>query len=106
MVAHGSRVQPRVDAHEQNAEARRLDVRGPRLLIHLSQGGRVDVEDPPKATRPRGGVVRFLFQGRPSVLVKEFGTERKAGWWVLGEGDEGPLAALGPEPGSPGFARL
>jgi len=83
-----------------------LDFGGPRLLIHLSQGGRVDVEDPPKATRPRGGVVRFLFQGRPSVLVKEFGTERKAGWWVLGEGDEGPLAALGPEPGSPGFARL
>jgi len=83
-----------------------LDFGGPRLLIHLSQGGRVDVEDPPKATRPRGGVVRFLFLGRPSLLVKEFGTERKAGWWVLGEGDEGPLAALGPEPGSPEFARL
>jgi len=83
-----------------------LDFGGPRLLIHLSQGGRVDVEDPPKATRPRGGVVRFLFHGRPSLLVKEFGTERKAGWWVLGEGDEGPLAALGPEPGSPEFARL
>jgi formamidopyrimidine-DNA glycosylase len=29
--------------------------------------------------------------------VKEFGHERKAGWWVLAEGDEGPLAKLGPE---------
>jgi formamidopyrimidine-DNA glycosylase len=37
------------------------------------------------------------------VLVKEFGRERKAGWWVLAEGDEGPLAKLGPEPDSPEF---
>jgi formamidopyrimidine-DNA glycosylase len=29
--------------------------------------------------------------------VKEFGHERKAGWWVLAEGDEGPLSRLGPE---------
>jgi formamidopyrimidine-DNA glycosylase len=29
--------------------------------------------------------------------VKEFGKERKAGVWVLGPGDDGPLAALGPE---------
>src|SRR4030095_2040704 len=43
---------------------------------------------------------------RPSVLVKEFGRERKAGWWVLAEGDEGPLAKLGPEPDSPEFERL
>ena len=79
---------------------------GPRLLVHLSQGGRVDVEEPPKSTKPRGSVVRFLFEGRPSVLVKEFGTERKAGWWVLAAGDDGPLAALGPEPDSEEFARL
>jgi formamidopyrimidine-DNA glycosylase len=79
---------------------------GPRLLVHLSQGGRVDVEDPPKATRPRGGVVRLRFQDRPSVLVKEFGTERKAGWWVLAEEDEGPLGSLGPEPDSERFAEL
>jgi len=70
---------------------------GPRLLVHLSQGGRVDVEDPPKATKPKNGVVRIAVEGRPSVLIKEFGTERKAGWWVLAEGDEGPLAGLGPE---------
>ena len=75
-----------------------------RLLIHLSQGGRIDVEDPPKTTRPRGAVVRFRFEGRPSILVKEFGTERRAGWWVLRKGDEGPLAKLGPEPLSEEFA--
>ena len=31
------------------------------------------------------------------MLVKEFGKERKAGWWVLAPGDDGPLAKLGPE---------
>jgi formamidopyrimidine-DNA glycosylase len=79
---------------------------GPRLLVHLSQGGRIDVEDPPKSTRPKGAVVRLRFDGRPSVLVKEFGTERKAGWWVLAEDDEGPLASLGPEPDSVAFSEL
>jgi formamidopyrimidine-DNA glycosylase len=77
-----------------------------RLLVHLSQGGRVDVEDPPKATRPRGAVLRFRFQGRPSILVKEFGTERRAGWWVLREDDPGPLVKLGPEPLTEEFAAL
>jgi formamidopyrimidine-DNA glycosylase len=70
---------------------------GDRLLVHLSQGGRLDVESPPKATKPRGAVARLRFADRPSLLVKEFGTERKAGIWVLAEGDEGPLADLGPE---------
>jgi formamidopyrimidine-DNA glycosylase len=68
-----------------------------RLLFHLSQGGRVDVEAPPKSTRPRGAVVRFRLTERPSVLVKEFGKQRKVGWWVLAPGDAGPLAKLGPE---------
>jgi formamidopyrimidine-DNA glycosylase len=79
---------------------------GPRLLVHLSQGGRIVVEDPPKATKPRGAVLRVRFEGRPSLLVKEFGTERRAGWWVLAPGDEGPLAGLGPEPDSEAFADL
>lgn len=83
-----------------------IDLAGSRILVHLSQGGRVDVEDPPKATRPKPGVVRFRFQGRPSVLVKEFGTQRKAGYWLLGEDDDGPLGTLGPEPGSEEFADL
>jgi formamidopyrimidine-DNA glycosylase len=68
-----------------------------RLLFHLSQGGRVDVESPPKATKPRGSVVRLRPQDRPSILVKEFGTQRKAGWWILRPEDDGPLAKLGPE---------
>jgi formamidopyrimidine-DNA glycosylase len=79
---------------------------GPRILVHLSQGGRIDIEDPPKSTRPRGGIVRFELEGRPSVLMKEFGTERKAGWWVLAKGDEGPLAKLGPDPFSDAFSEL
>ena len=70
---------------------------GMRVLVHLSQGGRVDVEAPPKSTKPRGAVVRLRVHDRPSVLVKEFGHERKAGWWVLGAGDDGPLDKLGPE---------
>jgi len=74
-----------------------LDLGAPRILVHLSQGGRIDVEYPPKVTRPRGAVVRLSFGGRPSVLVKEFGRERKVGWWVLAEDDGGPLAALGPD---------
>jgi formamidopyrimidine-DNA glycosylase len=81
----------------------------PRLLIHLSQGGRIDVESPPKASKPKGSVLRIAFRGPerpPSILVKEFGTERKAGWWIVAPGEEGPLAALGPEPDSPAFAEL
>ncbi|HEX6845160.1 MAG TPA: DNA-formamidopyrimidine glycosylase family protein [Actinomycetota bacterium] len=72
-------------------------VDGRRLLAHLSQGGRVDVEPSPKTTKPRGAVVRLRFVDRPAALVKEFGTQRKAGWWVLAAGDDGPLAKLGPE---------
>ena len=36
--------------------------------------------------------------------MKEFGKERKAGWWVLAPGDDGPLEKLGPEVLSEGFA--
>src|SRR5262245_17027967 len=68
---------------------------GRRLLFHLSQGGRVDVESPPKATKPRGAVLRIRAVDRPSVLLKEFGHERKAGWWVLAPGDDGPLEKIG-----------
>ena len=70
---------------------------GDRILVHLSQGGRLDVEAPPKSTKPRGSVARFRFAQRPSLLVKEFGKERKAGVWALAADDDGPMAALGPE---------
>ena len=85
---------------------------GTRIVLHLSQAGRLDLEDPPKKTKPRGSVARFVFADGPDdldgkgigVLVREHGTQRKASWWVLGPGDEGPLAGLGPEPGSEAFA--
>lgn len=80
---------------------------GYRVAVHLSQAGRVDLEVPPKATRPRGSLVRLTFSSPPAaVLLREHGTQRKAGWWVLGPGDEGPLATLGPEADSEAFAQL
>ena len=83
-----------------------FELGGPRMLIHLSQGGRVELEDGLNATRPRGGVVRLRFEDRPVVFVREYGTQRKAGWWVLAPGDEGPLAKLGPEPDDSAFRDL
>jgi formamidopyrimidine-DNA glycosylase len=74
-----------------------------RVLVHLSQAGRLDVEEAAKRTKPKGSVVRLRFDDDSAVLVREHGTERKAGWWVLGPGDDGPLAGLGPEPGSAAF---
>jgi formamidopyrimidine-DNA glycosylase len=85
------------------------DYGGPRLLIHLSQGGRVDVEKPPKQTRPKGAVLRLVFDGPggpTGVLVREYGTQRKAGCWTLAPGDDGPLGVLGPEPFSDAFEQL
>ena len=82
-----------------------------RVLIHLSQAGRLDIEEPPKRTRGgKGGVVRLRF-GTPeqpdvAILVREHGTERKAAWWVLAPGDDGPLTRLGPEPDTDDFATL
>ncbi len=75
-----------------------------RIMFHLSQAGRLDFEQPPKKTRPKGAVVRWRFSEDRAVLVREFGTERKAGWWVLAPGDEGPVGKLGPEATSPDFA--
>jgi formamidopyrimidine-DNA glycosylase len=84
-----------------------LDFGGPRVFVHLSQAGRVDVEDPPKTTRGgKGGVVRLRFDNDIALLVREYGTERKAGWWVVGEGEVGPVEGLGPEPDSEEFAEF
>ncbi len=98
---------------------------GTRVVLHLSQAGRVDFEQPAKSTRPRGAVARFTFDnggqlededgdrdgagaggGTRAVLVREHGTKRKASWWVLAPGDDGPLAGLGPEPDSAEFDDL
>ena len=78
---------------------------GLRIVFHLSQAGRVDLESPPKRTKPKGAVVRWRFSDDRAVLVREHGTERKAGWWVLAPGDDGPLAGLGPEAASDEFAQ-
>ena len=80
---------------------------GYRIALHLSQAGRVDLELPPKSTRPRGSLVRLTFSHPcAAVLVREHGTQRKAGWWVLAPGDDGPLETLGPEVDSDAFAEL
>ena len=87
---------------------------GNRIVLHLSQAGRLDIEEPPKKTKPRGAVARFVFgQGDAGldgtgigILVREYGTQRKASWWVLAPGDDGPLDGLGPEPGSQEFAHF
>jgi formamidopyrimidine-DNA glycosylase len=85
-----------------------------RIVLHLSQAGRLDVEEPPKKTKPRGAVARFVFGAGAAgldgpgigILVREHGTQRKASWWVLAPDDDGPLAGLGPEPGTDAFAEL
>jgi formamidopyrimidine-DNA glycosylase len=76
-----------------------------KVLAHLSQGGRVDLEQPPKSTKPKGAVVRFVFEGA-AILIKEFGHERKAAWWVLPAEDQGPLEGIGPEPFSEEAAKI
>lgn len=76
------------------------------LVLHLSQGGRIDVESPAKRTKPKGAVARLTFDSGDGFLIKEYGTERKAALWVLETGELGPLDGLGPEPFSDAFAEL
>ncbi|MFN2526396.1 MAG: DNA-formamidopyrimidine glycosylase family protein [Actinomycetota bacterium] len=77
-----------------------------RVLMHLSQAGRVEFEDPPRTGKPKGAVARFHFAALPALFVKEYGTDRKAGLWILRSDDDGPLRGLGPEPSSDEFAKL
>lgn len=83
-----------------------LEFETARILLHLSQAGRLDVESPPKATKPKGVVTRFEFDNDTALLLREFGTERKAGWWVIAKGELGPLENLGPEANSDEFAHF
>lgn len=76
------------------------------LIMHLSQGGRIDVESPAKRTKPKGAVARLTFDSGDGFLVKEYGTERKAALWVSSSNDLGPLEGLGPEPFSEAFEQL
>src|SRR5271155_2717603 len=77
-----------------------------RLLIHLSQAGRLDIEEKAKSTKPRGSVVRLVLGDGSAMLLREHGTQRKAGWWLLAAGEDGPLGSLGPEPGDEAFGSL
>jgi formamidopyrimidine-DNA glycosylase len=79
---------------------------GLRVLVHLAQAGRLDLEVPAKSTRPRGAILRMTLDGGLSVLVREHGHERSARWWVLGRGDDGPLGGLGPEVTGDRFASV
>ena len=79
---------------------------GQRMLVHLAQAGRLDIEHPAKATRPRGAIVRVHFGSGDAILVREHGHERSARWWLLAPGDDGPIAALGPDVGDPAFESL
>lgn len=102
----GDIVGQRLDATGRRGKFLVFDLEASRILIHLSQGGRVDLEAPAKSTRPRGAVARFVFGDAGAMLVKEYGTERKAAWWVLARDDPGPLTDLGPEPFDDAFAEL
>jgi len=77
-----------------------------RLVVHLGNAGRLDIEEPAKATRPRGALARLGFADGRALLLREHGTQRKAGLWILAAGDEGPLAGLGPEVGDEAFEQL
>jgi formamidopyrimidine-DNA glycosylase len=83
-----------------------FDFTDARMLVHLAQGGRIDFEMPPKMSKPKGAVARFIFDNAPSILVKEYGTERKAAWWVLDPHDDGPMSDLGPEPFDDAFVSV
>ncbi len=80
-----------------------------RLVVHLSQAGRLDIESPPKATKPKTARVRFLWSrshdggsdvATKAVFLREFGRDHKLSWSILESGDEGPLANLGPDAGT------
>ena len=78
-----------VDTEKGSAE-------GVRLVMHMSQAGRLNFENDEKRPKPRGSFARFVFDNSRAVLFREFGTERKAKWWVVAAGEPGPTADLGP----------
>ena len=97
---------PRPDAlHGRTLD--RVDQRGKYLLlrfgdltavVHLMQGGRLR-DDPKRSKKPRGGLVRFVFDDDRALLLAEFGREHRAGTWLV-QGDvehQDPVTGLGPE---------
>lgn len=67
-----------------------------RIIYTFAQGGRMELEPPGRTTRPRGGLARFTFES-DAWLFREWGTERRAGWWIVADGDPDPLEGLGPD---------
>ncbi len=57
---------------------------GLRLLMHLSQGGRVEIQDPPKTSRPKHGVVRLRYEDRPALPGQ--GVRHRAQGGLVGAG--------------------
>ncbi len=105
-VASGDGGAPLGGAPDASDEPRspEADRNGRRLLVHLGNAGRLDVEEPARTTRPKGALARLSFTDGRAFLVREHGTQRKAGLWILGGEDEGPLVGLGPEVDEAGFA--
>ncbi|MEM8904865.1 MAG: DNA-formamidopyrimidine glycosylase family protein [Actinomycetota bacterium] len=97
---------PRPDAlHGRTLD--RVDQRGKYLLlrfddltavVHLMQGGRLK-DDPKRSKKPRGGLVRFVFDDDRALLLSEFGREHRAGTWIVAGDTEAqePVTGLGPE---------
>jgi formamidopyrimidine-DNA glycosylase len=77
------------------------------FVVHLMQGGRLR-PDEKMATKPRGGLARWVFDGGSALLLTEAGKEHRAGIWVI-EGipdDQEPLLGLGPDAASVTLADL
>jgi formamidopyrimidine-DNA glycosylase len=62
------------------------------------QGGRL-VVDTSRSAKPRGGLARWVLDDDTALLLREAGTERRAGVWVVAGDPEHqePLAHLGPD---------
>ena len=84
---------------------------GNRMVLHLSQAGRLDIEEPPKKTKPRGAVARFTFTTRrrdarrrsaSSCASTARSARHRGGCWR--RATRGRWRDSGPEPGSEEFA--
>ena len=74
----GARPHDRARATPREVRDRSSSTAGMRVLVHLSQGGRVDVEAPPKSTKPRGAVLRIRV-ARPPERAREGVRQRAQG---------------------------
>ena len=85
---------------------------GPRIVMHLSQAGRVDAELPVKKTRPRGSVARFVLSGSRVPTIPDAGgpgpRARDAAQGVMvdfGAGRRRAVGGLGARAGLRGLRR-